>query len=85
MECKFDEKVPTRRVKSARRVVDEEGHDEEGSARRGGSDEKIYPTRSSTDEEDARRRELMKLVDIEAGITICLTSTCLYHNRLCYL
>ncbi len=76
--------MPTRRVKSTRRVVDEEGHDEEGPTRRQ-PDEKIYPRRSSTDEEDARRRELMKLVDIEAGITICLTSTLLYHNCLCYL
>jgi hypothetical protein len=37
-----------------RRVVDEEGHDEEGSARRGDNPtRRFYPTRSSTDEEDA--------------------------------
>jgi hypothetical protein len=78
--------VPTRRVKSTRRVVDEEGHDEEGSARRGDNPtRRFYPTRSSTDEEDARSRELIELVDIEAGITICITSTLLFHNDLCHL
>jgi hypothetical protein len=43
--------VPTRRVKSTRRVVDEEGHDEEGSARRGGADEEIIRREDLPDEE----------------------------------
>jgi hypothetical protein len=66
--------------------IDQEGC-RRGGTRRGGlrPTRRFYPTRSSTDKEDARSRELIELVDIEAGINICITSALLFHNGLCYL